>query len=70
MHEDDASEQTYLTPDEVGRITRTGSDAVTRWIRTGKLPAFRTPGGRYLIAERDIARALRPVGKHQSEVRS
>lgn len=34
-----------LTPDEVARIFKVSARTVGRWAKTGKLPAFRTPGG-------------------------
>jgi excisionase family DNA binding protein len=49
----DAPEERVLTRAEVARLFRVDPATVTRWTRTGKLPAFRTPGGtrRYYAAE-------------------
>lgn len=46
-----------MTPAEVGRLFRVDQKTVTRWIKQGKLPAFRTLGGHYRI-ERAVVAAL------------
>ncbi|MCG5431190.1 helix-turn-helix domain-containing protein [Mycobacterium sp. MYCO198283] len=46
----------YLTVNEVADHYRTTARTVQRWIREGRLPATRLPGGRsYRIRAEDIA---------------
>lgn len=47
-----------LTPAEVGVYFRVDGKTVVRWIKAGKLPAFRTLGGHHRIKASDVA-ALR-----------
>ena len=52
----------YLSPDQVARALGglVTAETVRRWIHEGKLPACRTPGGRFLIFREDIALVLEP----------
>lgn len=43
-----------LTPSEVARIFRVNPKTVTRWARSGKLPAIRTLGGHRRFRSADI----------------
>jgi excisionase family DNA binding protein len=43
----------YLSPNEVGRRWGTTGESVRRMIKSGKLPALRTPSGRYRIHRDD-----------------
>ncbi len=50
-------EAEYLSTGEVARLCGVTRDAVVKWIKKGKLPATRTPGGHYRVA-RDVCEAL------------
>ena len=39
----------YLTTGQAATLFSVDSDTVLRWIKTGKIPAYRTPGGHYRI---------------------
>src|SRR5210317_2362282 len=41
--------KTYLSTGEAAAIFDVDSDTVLRWIKTGEIPAIRTPGGHYRI---------------------
>lgn len=47
-----------LTPGEVARLLHVDPKTVTRWAKTGKLPAIRTLGGHRRFRAADIAAAL------------
>lgn len=51
-----ATETGLLTAGEVSRMFRVSRQAVSAWIRLGKIPAFKTPGGRHRILRSDINR--------------
>lgn len=40
---------------------------VRRWAEEGKIPAMRTPGGRFLIDQADVAKALKPVAARRKD---
>lgn len=48
-----------LRPAEVARMFRVDPATVARWVKAGKLPAFRTPGGHLRIYEYVVRRMLR-----------
>jgi excisionase family DNA binding protein len=52
--------ETLLTPAEVAALFRVDPKTVTRWARSGKLPALRTLGGHRRFLESDV-RALMDV---------
>ena len=41
----DTTEPYDLSPAEAGRLIGVHEDTIKRWVRDGKLAAFRTPGG-------------------------
>lgn len=43
----------YLTPNEAGDRMGVSGQTVRRWAEQGRLPAAKTPGGRYLIHRDD-----------------
>jgi len=47
-----------LTTGEVARHLYVSNGAVLKWIKSGKLKAYRTPGGHYRIKRRDFAAFL------------
>jgi excisionase family DNA binding protein len=58
--------QRWLTPKHCARRLRTHVSTIHRWIRTGRLKALKTPGGRYLVAPADFEAALQPAAPEQS----
>lgn len=55
-HEDDRTAGELLTPGEVAELLRVDARTVTRWAKTGKLPAaVRTPGGHRRYRRGDLA---------------
>jgi excisionase family DNA binding protein len=57
--------QRWLTPKHCARRLRTHVSTIHRWIRTGRLKALKTPGGRYLVAPADFEAALVPAAPAQ-----
>jgi excisionase family DNA binding protein len=51
-----------LTTGDVARVCGVTRDGVGHWIRAGKLPAFRTPGGHFRIQADDLHAFLRRSG--------
>lgn len=49
----------FLSRGEVARLFGVSVSTVTRWARTGLLPAVRTPGGHYRFRADDMRRAVR-----------
>jgi excisionase family DNA binding protein len=47
-----------LSTGEVARLLHVSAVAVLRWIRAGKLPAYRVPGGHYRIPRPEFQRFL------------
>jgi excisionase family DNA binding protein len=39
----------YLTTFEAAKLISVTPDSILKWIKSGKLAAFRTPGGHYRI---------------------
>ncbi len=58
-----------FTPTEATRLLGTSPDSVRRWCEQGCIPGYRTPGGHWRIARRDLdhvdtfRRALEVVSK-------
>ncbi|MCL5972157.1 MAG: helix-turn-helix domain-containing protein [Firmicutes bacterium] len=58
-----------LTPTEAARLLGASPDSVRRWCEQGHIPGYRTPGGHWRIARRDLdqvdafRRALEAVSK-------
>jgi len=52
-----APEAAFLSRGEVARLFGVSPSTVTRWARTGVLPAVRTPGGHYRFRSEDIRKA-------------
>ena len=49
----------FLSRGEVARLFGVSVSTVTRWARTGLIPAVRTPGGHYRFRADDMRRAAR-----------
>ncbi len=62
-----------LTPTEAARLLGASSDSVRRWCEQGLIPGYRTPGGHWRIARKDLdqvdafRRALDAVSKVWAE---
>lgn len=56
----------YLSTGEVARLCSVTPDTVLKWIRAGRIPAERTPGGHHRV-HRDALRAF--VGRGGTELR-
>jgi excisionase family DNA binding protein len=50
-----------LTPSEVAQMLRVNPKTVTRWAKTGKLPAIKTIGGHRRFRRSDVERAVEQV---------
>jgi len=46
------------TSREVAKVFGVSQETVYRWIKTGKLPSVRTPGGHYLVRQDELCRLL------------
>ena len=51
-----------LSTGDVARVCGVTRDGVGHWIRAGKLPAFRTPGGHFRVRDEDLRDFLRRSG--------
>ncbi|MCW2930002.1 MAG: binding domain, excisionase family [Actinomycetia bacterium] len=51
--------QPLLTPGEVAELFRVDPKTVTRWARSGKITAIRTPGGHRRYRETEVRALLR-----------
>ena len=51
-------EERLLTPGEVAAAFRVSTKSVSRWALAGKLPAVRTPTGKYRFRQADVTAAL------------
>jgi len=49
----------YFTRVEVAELFEVAPNTVSRWVRTGKLPSVRTPGGRRRYPVEPILRLVR-----------
>jgi excisionase family DNA binding protein len=58
-----ASPRRYLTSREAASRLGVSANALKAWIRADELPALRTPGGHHRIAEEDLARFQRRLGR-------
>lgn len=62
-----------LTPTEVARLLGASPDSVRRWCEQGRIPGYRTPGGHWRIARKDLdqvdafRRALDAISKVWAE---
>ena len=52
----------FLTNAEIARILHVSRNSVYRWIKSGKLKAFQTPGGNYRILTKDFKKFLSDFG--------
>jgi excisionase family DNA binding protein len=54
----DDRDDEILTAREVARLFRVDPKTVSRWERTGRLRAFKTPGGHRRFRRGDVERAI------------
>ena len=54
-----------LTPGEVAAVFGVDQQTVRRWVRTGKLPAIRTPGGTRRYRASDVAALIAATDTRQ-----
>ena len=52
-------QKSYFTRAEVAELFEVAPNTVSRWVRTGKLPCVRTPGGRRRYPVEPILRLVR-----------
>lgn len=52
----------YLTTFQAAKLMSVTPDSVLKWIKAGKLKAYRTPGGHYRIKQSRIEELLREDG--------
>jgi excisionase family DNA binding protein len=55
----------FLSRSAVARLFGVSLSTVTRWARTGVLPAARTPGGHYRFRAEDMRRAVDASGPNR-----
>ena len=60
-------EERLLSASEVADLFQVSTHTVSRWVRTGKLRAIKTPGGTLRFLRGDIDNALVPVEKPEAE---
>jgi excisionase family DNA binding protein len=48
-----------LSSQEVGRLLKVTRTSIWKWIKEGRLPAYRTPGGHHRVRATDLAQFLR-----------
>ena len=52
-------QKSYFTRAEVAELFEVAPNTISRWVRTGKLPSVRTPGGRRRYPIEPILRMVR-----------
>jgi excisionase family DNA binding protein len=61
-HSTSGSGRRFFTTSEVARYCAVSNDGVLRWIKSGKLQGFATPGGHYRISIEDFRAFLKRYG--------
>jgi excisionase family DNA binding protein len=54
---------------QAAHLLGVGRKTLARWIADGRVPAVRTPGGRYRLDERDLVLAFTPARRHDDDGR-
>ena len=57
----DLTPEPWLTTTAAAAMCGVHPDSITRWIKQGRLPAVRLPGGRWRVHEGDVRAVLRPA---------
>lgn len=52
-----------LKPREVGKLLEVDGSTVRGWVKSGRLPAFITPGGQYRIDPQAVEDLLAKIGR-------
>ena len=58
MATDQEDGRRFFTTSEVARYCAVTNDGVLKWIKSGKLRAFSTPGGHYRVSAEDFRSVL------------
>jgi excisionase family DNA binding protein len=69
QNDDLGDHDALLTPAEVAQLFRVNPKTVTRWARTGKLPAIRTLGGHRRFRASEIRRCMEEMSTEEPEGR-
>lgn len=59
---EDFKKKNFFSTGEVGRIFGVSRTAVYKWVKQGKLKAFKIPGGRFKIKKQDLLKFMRDSG--------
>ncbi len=59
MSQPPISPETQLTSHQVGKLLQVNPSSVNKWVKDGRIEAFRTPGGHHRIRAVDLVRFLR-----------
>lgn len=51
----------FLSTGQAAKLCSVTPDTILKWIRSGRLPARRTPGGHHRVDRRDLDQLLRPA---------
>jgi len=54
MKQEQISGETLLTSYQVGQLLQVNPSSVNKWVKDGRIPAFRTPGGHHRIRASDL----------------
>jgi len=57
------NEKRFFTTSEIGKIFGVTRICVYKWIKDGKLPAIRVPGGKYRVLKKDLIEFIKKAGK-------
>ena len=64
----------YITTFQAADLMSVSPDAVLKWIKSGKITAYRTPGGHYRIDKKEIESLLSatdaPISSEMNEVKT
>jgi excisionase family DNA binding protein len=50
----------FITTGQAASLCSVTPDTVLKWIKAGKIPASRTPGGHYRISRSDVEQFITP----------
>ena len=57
------NEKRFFTTSEIGKLFGVTRICVYKWIKKGKLPAIRVPGGKYRVLKKDLIEFIKKAGK-------
>lgn len=61
--------KTLLSTGQAAKLCSVTPDTVLKWIRAGRLPAQRTPGGHHRVDSRELERLMRPAHRPTPSLR-